>query len=183
MTKEFAHLHSEGVRFARNVEFEWAPELENIFKELEIYPVWIGGIAIGMMVEPVHTLDMDILISQKDFLILKRNREKYLLVYKGGNSFRFRGTRLDCIVEGENIEGYLAPSPDDIREMDYMPSIEGMFYLKLMAMRNKDKFHLALLYSEQKPDEEKLYNLILDYGYPELWSRYLALKEYWELKI
>lgn len=181
MNTQFARQYEVSRKFMKNAIKDLIPDLEDIFAELRVNPVWIGGIAIGMMSEPVSTFDLDILISQEDFLTLKRYREDYGIIYVGHNTFKYRGERLDCIVEGENIEGYLAPSPDIIRESGYMPRVEGIFYLKLMANRNKDKWHLSILSEKQELDELKLKEIIDYYGYLEVWNNYLSYKRMIEL--
>lgn len=165
----------------RHFIYDSVPELEKIFRKLSIHPVWIEGIAIGLITEPVFTYDMDILISREDFLKLKKKGRRFGVVYKAAGSFGYEGEILECVVEGEKLDDYLAPPPDAIREEEFEPSIEGLFLLKLSRLYGKDRTHLAMLYDFQKPDEAKLKNLIDLYGDEELWIKYLKLKEFWEI--
>jgi len=177
----FVRDFERGRIFVRDAVNEIIPELEGIFEVLSIRPLWIGAMAVGMIVKPVLTFDMDILLSKEDFLKLKREGNKFGIKYKGAGDFRFKGEILECIVEGERMDDYTAPPPDAIRKKGFMPSIEGLFLLKTMHLYPRDREHLARLYEFNKPDEFKLKNLTDCYGDEKLWKRYLQLKSFWEI--
>ncbi len=163
------------------------PELEHILQELSIRPVWIGGIAVGLMVEPITTYDMDILVGKEDFPELKRRGAKFGIKYKGKardrnmESFRYGGEALDCVVEGAQMGDYTMPPPDAVREKGFLPSIEGMFLLKLMRLNWKDRDHLSRLWDFKPPDEAKLRDLVQTYGTEELWQGYLRFRTLWTI--
>jgi len=162
----------------RHFIYEFVAELEDTFRRLSIRPVWIGGIAVGLITEPVFTYDMDILVDREDFLTLKRKGRRFGVVYKAAGSFRYKGEVLECIVEGEKLDDYVAPSPDAIRGEDFEPTIEGLFLLKLSRLYGRDRAHLAMLYDFEKPNEVILRNLIETYGDEKLWKRYLRLRKF-----
>ena len=118
--KKNKKLIQQGLRII-SVSKEVIPEVESIFVKLGIAPVWIGGIAVGLLTEPITTYDFDIIISQQDFLILKRQGAQFGINYGTVNDFNFNGEKLQCLVEGENMGGSIIPSPDVIRESGFLP--------------------------------------------------------------
>jgi hypothetical protein len=156
-------------------------ELQVIFTNIGVNPVLIGGMAVRLFAEPVMTYDYDILLSRDDFLKLKKGGRGFGLIYKHDDSFRYKDTVIECLVEGEKVEGGAEPSPDLVRGEGFSPSLEGIFFLKLISFRPRDREHLARLFSRGL-DEEKLHALIASYGREKLWERYLELKRFWTFK-
>ncbi len=156
-------------------------ELQEIFTKAGVKPVLIGGMAVRLFAEPVMTYDFDILLSRDDFLTLKKAGKEFGLIYKQTGTFRYKETVIECLVEGKKVDGGAVPSPDLVRGEGFVPSREGIFFLKLISFRPRDREHLARLYSKGL-DEEKLHALIASYGKERLWKRYQELKRFWTFK-
>jgi len=156
-------------------------DLQRIFTEMGVKPVLIGGMAIRLFAEPVMTYDFDILLSRDDFLALKKTGKRYGLIYKQAGTFRYKDTMIECQVEGEKIGSNTIPSPELIRGERFSPTLEGIFFLKLLSFRPRDREHLSRLFSKGI-DEDKLHVLIRSYRKKELWDRYQELKKFWTFK-
>ena len=119
-------------------------ELTNIY---EVNPVLIGGMALQHYGVTRMTEDIDLLVSQDDFQKLDD---------KGATKFgrlRWPGIQIDLVREG--MDGN--PHPDLIRSStnEYLPSLEGLIYTKLIQNRIKDSADIVELIKANYSDELK----------------------------
>jgi hypothetical protein len=173
---------SLGRHVARSQEFIADSEgmldrLQRIFEKLDVHPVLIGGMALRLLAEPtLLTEDFDFLFSLEDCERLRKDGYRYGINVRLGH-FTFEGQRIEVVKEGDVGKNGKNPHPDVVRDRDMIPSVEGLFMLKLISMRPKDREHMARLFP--RLNEEKLRRLIDGYGGEELWKQYEKLKEFW----
>lgn len=151
-------------------------ELRKIFRKIGVKPVLIGGMAVRLFGDLIVTGDIDFLFSKEDYEKLKKEGRRHGIDIKH-NSFIFKGGRIDIVKEGKKGKTGVVPAPDAIRDKGIRPTLEGLVFLELIALRIKDSDYIARLSS--KINEATLKDLIDKSGSKDAWNAYQALTGAW----
>jgi len=146
-------------------------EFEEVLSELtnvyDVNPVLIGGVALQFYGLTRMTEDIDLLISRDDYQALD---DKGLVKF---GHLRWPGIQIDLVREGMDNN----PNPDFIRssQNNYLPSLEGLIYTKLIQNRMKDSADIVELIKLNFLDELKLKVLNFELMNDKLTDKFLDL--------